>query len=183
MALADDFFGRKTETVSNNRVGTIESVLSGIASGLIAIPKGAFSLGATLMDLGAGINKAAEVEQYFDDLTTFDERAEATAAGKITELLVNIGIPGGYGFKLGSKLAEKAINAGKTGTLLKANSPKLAAAVKNMRGAGPAKLLAGAVTGGIAEGVFVGDVEAAGSLAFNLQDDENDPGRELLNRV
>ena len=167
-----------------NRVGTIESVLSGIVSGLIAIPKGAFSLGATLIDLGAGTNKAAEVEQFFDDLTTFDERAEATAAGKITELLVNIGIPGGYGFKLGSKLAEKAINAGKTGTLLKANSPKLASAIKNMRGGGgAAKLLAGAVTGGIAEGVFVGDVEAAGSLAFNLQDDENDPGRELLNRV
>jgi len=166
-----------------NQVGTIESVLSGIVSGAIAIPKGLFSLGATLIDLGAGTNKAAEVEQFFDDLTTFDERAEATAAGKITELLVNIGIPGGYGFKLGSKLAEKAINAGKTGTLLKANSPKLAEAVKNMRGAGPTKLLAGAVTGGIAEGVFVGDVEAAGSLAFNLQDDENDPGRELLNRV
>ncbi len=166
-----------------NQVGTIESVLSGIVSGAIAIPKGLFSLGATLIDLGAGTNKAAEVEQFFDDLTTFDEKAEATAAGKITELLVNIGIPGGYGFKLGSKLAEKAINAGRTGTLLKANSPKLAAAVKNMRGAGPAKLLAGAVTGGIAEGVFVGDVEAAGSLAFDLQDDENDPGRELLNRV
>ena len=48
-----------------SRVGTIESVLSGIASGLIAIPKGAFSLGATLMDLGAGTNKAAEVEQFF----------------------------------------------------------------------------------------------------------------------
>jgi hypothetical protein len=166
-----------------NQVGTIESVLSGIVSGAIAIPKGLFSLGATLIDLGAGTNKAAEVEQFFDDLTTFDERAEATAAGKITELLVNIGIPGGYGFKLGSKLAEKAINAGRTGTLLKANSPKLAAAVKNMRGAGPTKLLAGAITGGIAEGVFVGDVEAAGSLAFDLQDDENDPGRELLNRV
>ena len=88
-----------------SRVGTIESVLSGIVSGAIAIPKGLFSLGATLMDLGAGTNKAAEVEQFFDDLTTFDERAEATAAGKITELLVNIGIPGGYGFKLGSKLA------------------------------------------------------------------------------
>ena len=166
-----------------NQVGTIESVLSGIVSGAIAIPKGLFSLGATLMDLGANTNKAAQVEQFFDDLTTFDEKAEATASGKITELLVNIGIPGGYGFKLGSKLAEKAINAGRTGTLLKANSPKLAAAVKNMKGTGPTKLLAGAITGGIAEGVFVGDVEAAGSLAFDLQDDENDPGRELLNRV
>jgi hypothetical protein len=167
-----------------NRVGTIESVLSGIVSGAIAIPKGLFSLGATLIDLGAGTNKAAEVEQFFDDLTTFDERAEATAAGKITELLVNIGIPGGFGFKLGSKLAEKAINAGKTGTLFKANSPKLANTLKGMRGRGGAlKLAAGAITGGIAEGVFVGDVERAGTLAFNLEDDENDPGRELLNRV
>ena len=58
-----------------NQVGTIESVLSGIVSGALAIPKGLFSLGATLIDLGAGTNKAAEVEQYFDDLTTFDEKA------------------------------------------------------------------------------------------------------------
>ena len=33
---------------SNNKVGTLESILSGVASGLIAIPKGIFSLGATL---------------------------------------------------------------------------------------------------------------------------------------
>jgi hypothetical protein len=33
----------------NQKVGTIESVLSGVASGLIAIPKGFFSLGATLL--------------------------------------------------------------------------------------------------------------------------------------
>ena len=72
----------------NNQVGTIESVLSGIVSGAIAIPKGLFSLGATLIDLGAGTDKAAEVEQWFEDLTERDEKAEATAAGKITELLV-----------------------------------------------------------------------------------------------
>ena len=36
----------------NNKVGTFESVLAGIGSGLIGIPKGLFSLGATLMDLG-----------------------------------------------------------------------------------------------------------------------------------
>ena len=35
------------------------------------------------------------VEQFFDDLTEFDEKAEATAAGRITEALVNIGIPAG----------------------------------------------------------------------------------------
>ena len=37
----------------NNKVGTFESVLAGIGSGLIGIPKGLFSLGATLMDLRA----------------------------------------------------------------------------------------------------------------------------------
>ena len=73
----------------NNKVGTIESMLSGIASGLIAIPKGFFSLGASLMDLGVNSGKAARVEQWFDDLTEFDEKAEATAAG------TNIDIPDG----------------------------------------------------------------------------------------
>ena len=73
-----------TSTNKNNKVGVIESMLSGIASGLIAIPKGFFSLGASLMDLGSNTGKAAAVEQWFDDLTTFDEKAEATAAGKIT---------------------------------------------------------------------------------------------------
>ena len=67
-----------------NKVGTFESMLAGVGSGLLAIPKGLFSLGATLMDLGVTSGKAAEVEQWFDDLTTWDEKAEATAAGKIT---------------------------------------------------------------------------------------------------
>ena len=75
-----DLIGKKSGAESNNKVGTIESMLSGIASGLIAIPKGFFSLGASLMDLGANTGKAAAVEQFFDDLTTFDEKAEATAA-------------------------------------------------------------------------------------------------------
>ena len=77
-----------------NEISTLESVLAGLGSGLIQIPKGVFSLGASLMDLGAGTNKAAQVEKYFDDLTEWDEKAAATTAGKITELLVNIGVPG-----------------------------------------------------------------------------------------
>jgi hypothetical protein len=55
----------------NNKVGTIESVLAGVGSGLLAIPKGFFSLGATLLDLGVDQNRAARVEAFFDDLTTF----------------------------------------------------------------------------------------------------------------
>ena len=90
----------------NNSVGTIESVLSGVASGLISIPKGFFSLGATLMDLGVDKGRAAKVEAFFDDLTEFDEKAEATAAGQITEALVNIGLPAVKGFKVGAAMAD-----------------------------------------------------------------------------
>ena len=39
-------------SVPTNKVGTFESMLAGVGSGLIAIPKGLFSLGATLLDLG-----------------------------------------------------------------------------------------------------------------------------------
>ena len=91
---------------NNNKVGTLESVLSGVASGIIAIPKGFFSLGATLMDLGVDSGRAAKVEQFFDDLTEFDEKAETTAAVRITEALTNIGIPGGI-YVIGARLVEK----------------------------------------------------------------------------
>ena len=93
---------------SNNKVGTIESILAGVGSGLLAIPKGFFSLGATLLDLGVDEGRAAKVEQFFDDLTTLDEKAEATVAGQITEALVNIGIPATAGFRIGSKIAVDA---------------------------------------------------------------------------
>ena len=60
MANLDSIFAVDVEN-SNNKVGTIESMLSGVASGLIAIPKGLFSLGASLMDLGVDSGKAAEL--------------------------------------------------------------------------------------------------------------------------
>ena len=52
------------ESPDNQKVGTIESILSGVASGLIQIPKGFFSLGATLMDLGVDQGRAARVESF-----------------------------------------------------------------------------------------------------------------------
>ena len=108
-----------SSTFDNNKVGTIQSVLSGIAAGLIDIPKGAFSLGASLMDMGFGTNNAAQVESFFDDLTTFDEKAEATAAGKLVETLVNIGVPGGIAFKQGQRLAKSAVRAMQSNTYFK----------------------------------------------------------------
>ena len=52
MATKIDYSKYVNTAESNNKVGTIESMLSGIVSGVIAIPKGFFSLGASLLDLG-----------------------------------------------------------------------------------------------------------------------------------
>ena len=93
MASLDELLLPKTESTTitpedNNEVSTIASIFAGVGSGLIDIPKGLFSLGASIYDLTNDTNKAAEIEKYFDDLTNLDELAEATAAGKITNCLL-----------------------------------------------------------------------------------------------
>jgi hypothetical protein len=177
----------------NNKVGTIESVLAGIGSGLISIPKGFFSLGATLMDLGVDEGRAAKVEQYFDDLTTLDEKAEATTAGQITEALVNIGLPGAAGFKLGSRLAADAMRASRNAKYFKPskNVTKLADEVLQLNLKGKTnKFIGGAIGGGIAEATFVGDVEQIGTFGDLIggpteidRATEGDPVKDLINRV
>ena len=194
--MASIFGDNKTLLTSGNnqKVGTLESVLSGVASGLIAIPKGFFSLGGTLLDLGVDKNRAASVEQFFDDLTEFDEKAEATAAGRITEALVNIGIPAVRGMKIGAQLADDAMRAGRNGKYFKLTNPNLKKGVDealelNARGK-TNKFIAGALGGGVAEAVFVGDVEKLGTFGDLIggptqidRATDDDPTRELLNRV
>ena len=90
----------------NSRPNAFVSALAGIGSGLFKIPEGFVSLGATLIDLGADTNKAAEVEEFFAKINPFDEIAEANAAGRLTEAITSIGIPGAYGFKIGSKFSN-----------------------------------------------------------------------------
>ena len=198
MASFDDLYPttnqQKDDSEDYSKIGTMHSMLAGVGSGIIAIPKGLFSLGATLMDLGAGTNKAAEVEKYFDDLTNLDEKAEATAAGKITETLVNLAIPGGIAFKVGSRLANTAVRskrAGKYFTLTDDGLKKAGKKALELNAKGKtARFMAGATAGGVAEGVFVGDVEQIGSFGDLLggpteleRDEEYDPVRELINRV
>ena len=195
MASNFDYSAYVNTAQDNNKVGTIESMLSGVASGLIAIPKGFFSLGASLMDLGVNSGKAAAVEQWFDDLTEFDEKAEATAAGKITELIVNIGIPGGIAFKAGANLAKSAMLAGKSGKYVKLNNKDLVGAADEAleltaKGKGR-QFIAGALSGGAAEGVFVGDAEKVGTFGdliggpteINRSSTDPDATREILNRI
>jgi hypothetical protein len=186
-------FNSKTSSPTN-KIGTFESVISGIGSGFIQIPKGLFSLGATLLDLGVDSGKAAKVEQWFDDLTELDEKAEATAAGKITELLVNIGIPGGVGFKVAGGMAKKAMLAKKSGKYLEPANKSLQKGIQqaqalNTRGR-TNQFIVGALGGGLAEGVFVGDIEKTGSLGDLIggptkidRGEGEDAVRDLLNRV
>ena len=188
-----------TDGEKYNKISQIESIVAGLGSGLIQIPKGLFSLGASLMDLGAGTNKAAQVEKYFDDLTELDEKAAATTAGKIAEILVNIGVPGGIGFKIGTSMANKALRSKKlgkyftmtdeSGKVLMESASKLARL--NQKGR-VAKFAAGAITGGVAEGIFIGDVEKAGTFGELIggptrlhenKGDNYDPARALVNRV
>ena len=152
------------------------SILAGVGSGVFKIFEGAATLGATLLDLGVDKNRAEAIEEYFDKINPFDEAAEATAAGKITELIVNIGIPGGLAFKIGSGLTKATLRAKEAGTYLSRNE-KLKRYGK------------GALAGGAAEAAFVGDVEDAGTFGDFLGgptevDRESDtPQAELLNRL
>ena len=187
----------------NSDPSIIGSVAAGIATGLIRIPQGAASLFASIYDITNDTDTAQGVEEWFDkniysNLGDIDEKAEATTAGKITAALVNIGIPGGIAFRQGTKLATHAIKNAKAGKYFTLNNKALAgqaqkAIALNKKGK-VAKFGAGAVTGGVAEGVFVGDVEDFGSIGDLLGgptdlDNESRAGgrdeatREVLNRI
>ena len=95
----------------DEEVGFFESALAGVATGLWNIPKGFVSLGAELFDLIGDTDTAKGVEQWFDDVNPFDDEAEARTVGKITQALTQIGIPAVQGYKIGSALATKALQA------------------------------------------------------------------------
>ena len=75
---------------ATNKIGGMESLLAGIGAGLLDIPKGAFTLGASLMDLGVGTNNAAKVEDWFDNLNDWDDKAEQHWLGTFSRIAVNL---------------------------------------------------------------------------------------------
>ena len=190
----------------NNEIGNIQSILAGIGSGLFKIPEGFISLGAMLMDMGADTNKAAEVEKYFAEINPFDEMAEATTAGKLTETLVNLIGPGGVAFKTGTSLAKGAIVArqsgkymnvvGKSGDKVKDAIQLKLQKIKGPSLTGRGKVVtygSGALAGGVAEAIFTDDVEDVGTfgdliggpteLDRGLEGSDYDPAQALLNRI
>jgi hypothetical protein len=179
--------------VGGNKIGNIQSVLAGIAAGVIDIPKGAFSLGASLMDLGLGTSTAAKVESFFDNLTSFDEIAEQRTAGQIARIITNLGIPGSQAWKVGTGLAKKAMFSRNAGKYFKASDPKMAPKIDDALKANGRlyATLGGAAGIGVADAIFVGDPERVGTLgdAFDFgptqlkPNDENSAAREVMNRL
>jgi len=127
------------------------SMAAAIPSGIIKTFEGAATFGAALLDLGIDKDRVEAVEAYFDKINPFDEAAAATGIGKITELIVNIGVPGGLAFKAASGLGKAAIAAKQAGRVIS-------------KGEKARRFGQGALGAGLAEGIAVGDVQEAGTF-------------------
>ena len=185
----------------NNDTAWYTAAASGIASGLLKIPEGVVSLAAELIDLGADTNTAASVEEFFDKLNPFEEIAEERAIGKLTEAIVQVGVPGAIGFKAANKVARnltaKAIRAKKANAYANLRGAPVMSAINKARDLNKKSKkfrYAAAVAGGAAGETFVADVENIGSFGDlfgggpTKMDREESFGREdatrkLLNRL
>jgi hypothetical protein len=181
----------------NNNRNFFVAGAAGILSGLIKVPEGVFSLAAELFDLGADTDTAASVEEFFDKLNPFEEVAEERAIGKLTEAFTQIGIPGGVGFKLGQKIADKALKNKRAGTLLSLKNPNLQKTLQkttDLNNKAGYKRFAAGVMGGAAGEAFVADIEKIGTFGDLLggptkvdrEPEATNRGealRKLLNRV
>ena len=182
----------------NQKVGLITSGVAGIASGIIKIPKGVFSLGAELLDLGFDTSSAASVEQFFDSINPFEEIADQRLSGRLTEALVQIGVPSAAGAKVATKVAETALKAKRAGAyadLTSANLIKATAEAEKLNKLSTVQRYGAIAAGGAAGEAFVADIEKLGTIgsAFGVGPtqlgdiDEEAGGREdaitkLMNR-
>ena len=186
------------EAEDNNKRSAITAGLAGIVSGVIKVPEGVVSLGAELIDLGLDTNTAADVEEFFDWLNPFEEVAQERAVGRLTEALVQIGIPGTIGAKVALKLANKALKAKRAGNYLNVTSKNVkagAASADKLNKLTGRQKFAAVVAGGAVGETMVADVEQLGTIgdAFGAgptqldtrerEDRSEDSLRKLINRA
>ena len=185
------------EAEDNNEVSGATAFAAGLASGVIKVGEGVVSLGAELIDLGADTNTAARVETFFDKLNPFEEIAEERAIGRLTEALIQIGVPGGVGAKAAT-MAAKALKAKRAGKYLdfkKPNVKKGTAKVKQLNDLTGKQRFAAIVAGGAAGETLVADVEKIGTFGDLFEagpteldrdvesDSSDDATRKLANRL
>ena len=196
--LEEDIETLTPPAADDNEISQIHGAMAGIASGIIKVPEGIFSLGAELMDLtGITTDAAAKVEQVFDRINIFEATAEKTAAGKITQTLVQIGVPATAAASVARKLALKGLRARKAGTYL---NPKAKNLQKGLKKAKQLRLTTGqnisaVALGGAAGETLVGDVEDIGTIGDVFEagpteldrdvqaDPQKDAARKILNRL
>ena len=189
----EGFTSLRDEEINSER-SAITSALAGVVSGAIKVPEGVISLGAELIDLGFDTDLAADVEQMFDKINVFEDIADDTAIGRLTEGLVQIGVPGGIGFKLASQ-AIKAKKAGNYMNLRNTNLQKAAKKADDFNKTIGKRRFAAGVAGGAAGEAFVADVEELGTFGdvfeagpTDLEEVTDEGGREdafkkLMNRT
>ena len=181
-----------------SEIGGAAAFSAGVASGLIKTVEGVVSLGAELIDLGADTDTAAKVETFFDDLNPFEEIAEQRAVGRLTEALIQIGIPGAGGAKLATTLATKAIRAKKAGKYVNFKADNLKKGAKKaqeLNKLSGTQRFGAIVAGGAAGETLVADVEKIGTIGDLFEggpteldrdvrsDPSDDAVRKLMNRV
>ena len=152
------------------------SMAAAIPSGVLKIFEGTATFGAALLDLGVDRDRVEAVESYFEKINPFDELAASTGIGKLTELIVNIGVPGGIAFKAASGLGKATIAAMQAGKAIS-------------RGEKTRRFAQGSIAAGLAEGVTVGDVQEAGTFGdfmggpTEINRDSDSAANELINRL
>ena len=187
----------KTTEIGDTEVGGVTSAVAGVGSGIVKTVEGVVSLGAELVDLGAGTDVADDVESFFDTINIFEETANARAAGKITQALIQIGVPAAAGSKLAIKLADKALKAKKAGkyaNVMSKNAQKGIKKAKELNKLTGKKRFGALVLGGAAGETLVGDTEEIGSFGDVFEagptqldrevkeDSSEDATRKLMNR-
>ena len=186
-----------------NETNLAVSIASGIGSGLIKIPLGLTSVAAEVYDAvrGEGLkiedSAVARLEKFLDDSVVGDvvkgleDRARDSAAGKILEALVQVGIPAGVGTKIASTIASKTVQAIQKGKRVQLNNKNISKAAKKASQLGRFATVA---AGGSAGAALVYDIEDIGtfgdisSLPTDLDRDErkdssDDAIRRLENRA
>jgi hypothetical protein len=118
----DGNYTSTTET-PEKKAGYIVSTGAGILSGAEKAVEGVLTTGTLLADLGLGTELTKKVEDWFDSQEIFNQLedvADDTWLGKTTEIMVQLGVPGGFAIKGANAL----LKAKKLGILNK--TPNLA---------------------------------------------------------
>jgi len=119
-------FEKKKKEEDEDRAGYVTSTIAGLGSGVVKAVEGFTTLGTTLIDLGAGTELTKKVEKAFDDnpiIAKMEDLADDRWTGKMTEILVQLGVPGGVALK-GAGVLLKAKHLGTLGRVAK-RMPKL----------------------------------------------------------